>query len=238
MPEAGFTLPELAATRSDPDAARAVWADLLIRRPFSVRALTALGIDLARAGDLDGARPYLECAVLVSPQRADLRRNLALLELDAGRPAQALLQYEALRASGQLDPALLRGVTADQIFSARHANAAHLLTGCPELGAFSDPPLGEECLAASDAAEAAGDTRWADALEAHGQRTWSREHALGGNRAAARRSLRQALRLLRRTLELGYRRETILTDPDLDGLRGDPEFEALVGEVRRRLAKD
>ena len=36
-------------------------------------------------------------------------------------------------------------------------------------------------------------------------------------------------------LESSFRSPIILSDPDLDTLRGDPEFEALVEEVRRRL---
>jgi len=45
----------------------------------------------------------------------------------------------------------------------------------------------------------------------------------------------KSLELLHQALESSFRSPIILSDPDLDTLRGDPEFEALVEEVRRRL---
>jgi Tfp pilus assembly protein PilF len=44
-----------------------------------------------------------------------------------------------------------------------------------------------------------------------------------------------AIGALRRSLELGFADVLITTDPDLDVLRGDPEFEAIVVEVGERL---
>ena len=44
----------------------------------------------------------------------------------------------------------------------------------------------------------------------------------------------EALDHLERAVELGYAGEAIFTDPDLDSLRGDPGFEALVARVRSR----
>ena len=41
-------------------------------------------------------------------------------------------------------------------------------------------------------------------------------------------------RLFRRAVELGYQGNAIFTDPDLESLRGDPRFEALVERVRSR----
>ena len=45
----------------------------------------------------------------------------------------------------------------------------------------------------------------------------------------------RALDYLHRALESDFRAPIIFTDPDLDTLRGDPEFEAIVEEVRRRV---
>jgi serine/threonine protein kinase/tetratricopeptide (TPR) repeat protein len=45
----------------------------------------------------------------------------------------------------------------------------------------------------------------------------------------------EALDYLRRALESDFRAPIIFTDPDLDSLRGDPEFEAILEEVRRRV---
>jgi non-specific serine/threonine protein kinase/serine/threonine-protein kinase len=44
-----------------------------------------------------------------------------------------------------------------------------------------------------------------------------------------------ALRFLRRAVELGEPRASIATDPDFAPLHGDPEFEALVTEVKKRV---
>ncbi len=44
-----------------------------------------------------------------------------------------------------------------------------------------------------------------------------------------------AMRFLRRAVETGFTDHVwIATDSDLDSLHGDPEFEAIVAEVRRR----
>ncbi|MFQ5793411.1 MAG: tetratricopeptide repeat protein, partial [Acidobacteriota bacterium] len=45
-----------------------------------------------------------------------------------------------------------------------------------------------------------------------------------------------AIHLLRRAVDLGYQSEWIARDPDLDSLHGDPAFEAIVAEVKRRVA--
>jgi tetratricopeptide (TPR) repeat protein len=55
-------------------------------------------------------------------------------------------------------------------------------------------------------------------------------HALAGRRA-------EAIRFLRRDLELGLASHWIGDDPDLVSLHGDPEFESIVAEVLRRVGK-
>jgi non-specific serine/threonine protein kinase/serine/threonine-protein kinase len=47
----------------------------------------------------------------------------------------------------------------------------------------------------------------------------------------------RALALLGEALDCGYASSFILSDPDFDSLRGDPEFEAMLDEVRSRLAE-
>jgi len=39
-------------------------------------------------------------------------------------------------------------------------------------------------------------------------------------------------------VERGYAAHGILTDTDLDMLRADPEFEAIVAEVKKRLGEE
>jgi eukaryotic-like serine/threonine-protein kinase len=53
--------------------------------------------------------------------------------------------------------------------------------------------------------------------------------------ASLARDRERALDYLRRALESDFRAPIIFTDPDLDTLRGDPEFEAIIEEVRRRI---
>lgn len=55
--------------------------------------------------------------------------------------------------------------------------------------------------------------------------------ALTGNREGALRSLRRAL-------QLGWEGTWITRDPDLVTLYGDPEFEAIVAEVKKRLGQE
>ena len=59
----------------------------------------------------------------------------------------------------------------------------------------------------------------------------ARYYALAGDRA-------EALRLLKRSLELGNAGEGIIDDPGLASLQGDPEFEAIVAEVKKRFGKE
>jgi non-specific serine/threonine protein kinase/serine/threonine-protein kinase len=48
----------------------------------------------------------------------------------------------------------------------------------------------------------------------------------------------EALRLLGLAVDRGWAEELVFDDPDLASLRGDPEFEALLAEVRRRIGGD
>jgi tetratricopeptide (TPR) repeat protein len=45
----------------------------------------------------------------------------------------------------------------------------------------------------------------------------------------------EALDHLRNAVSLGWAERDILTDTTLDSLRGDPEFEAVVAEVKKRV---
>ncbi len=43
---------------------------------------------------------------------------------------------------------------------------------------------------------------------------------------------------LRRAVDLGWAELDVLTNPTLDSLRGDPEFEAIVAEVKKRIGDE
>jgi serine/threonine protein kinase len=53
--------------------------------------------------------------------------------------------------------------------------------------------------------------------------------------AATRGKREEALDFLQRALDNGYASDRICDDPDLASLHGDPEFEAIVAEVKRRI---
>jgi non-specific serine/threonine protein kinase/serine/threonine-protein kinase len=55
--------------------------------------------------------------------------------------------------------------------------------------------------------------------------------------AAALATYDEALDYLRRAADLGWSRASIISDPSLEGLRGNPEFESIVSEVRENLEK-
>ncbi len=56
-------------------------------------------------------------------------------------------------------------------------------------------------------------------------------HAVAGHR-------QEALHRLRRSIDLGFGSAWITKDTDLDSLRGDPEFEAMLTEVMRKIGKE
>ena len=56
--------------------------------------------------------------------------------------------------------------------------------------------------------------------------------------AALRNERAAALLSLRRAVDAGWTFAWIATDPDLESLHGDPEFEAIVEEVRSRLREE
>ena len=51
-------------------------------------------------------------------------------------------------------------------------------------------------------------------------------------------NLRPALAFLRRALDAGYATDYIALDPDLESLHGDPEFETIVAEVKKRIGEE
>ncbi len=47
----------------------------------------------------------------------------------------------------------------------------------------------------------------------------------------------EALDHLRKAVGLGWAERDVLTDTTLDSLRGDPEFEAIVAEVKKQIGE-
>jgi non-specific serine/threonine protein kinase/serine/threonine-protein kinase len=55
--------------------------------------------------------------------------------------------------------------------------------------------------------------------------------------AAARANHDESIAYLRQATKLGWSRASILSDPSLEGMRGTPEFESIVAEVKKNLEK-
>ena len=82
-----------------------------------------------------------------------------------------------------------------------------------------------------------------EVLEQRVRNLGEEHHAVGdsyyrlGCLAAARGNGSQAIAHLRRAVELGWCRSSILNEPSLDRLRGLTDFEAIVSEVRAKIAR-
>ena len=55
--------------------------------------------------------------------------------------------------------------------------------------------------------------------------------------AAVRGQRATALDLLRKAVDLGWSERDILDDPSLDSLRGDPEFEVILVQVKKKIGE-
>jgi choline-sulfatase len=92
------------------DAARHLRDEEGLRAPGDFRHAGALGILLVRLGRLEEARPYLLRSQPREPEYGEARLNLAILEAEAGRPAEA---RRALGESLRVSPALRSRAHAD-----------------------------------------------------------------------------------------------------------------------------
>ncbi len=187
-------------------------------------ATAGLGETLAATGDLAGAREHLERAL------AALRRIYTDANPDTDWCVRRLAEV-CLRSG---DAAGARELLERNLSELERASGpGHPLLGRTLLR------LGQLELSEGDRERAR--QYYSRALEIQ-QRAWSPRHyvntrALYGLACIAALEGRktQALDLLREAVECGYDREEILEDRALVDLRGDPAFDALVVEVRRRL---
>lgn len=75
-----------------------------IADPRNADAFNAMGVALARLGDLVGAENRLRQALALNADRADVRSNLGLLLMQAGRPAEAVAEMRAAVALDKDSP--------------------------------------------------------------------------------------------------------------------------------------
>jgi len=174
----------------------------------------------------------LEQALRLSPASAEIFARLTEALLQAGRLQDALVRAQQAVALAPLDPRTLVGVSMVFKDLGRPAEGVPYAARACELAR-----TGNVCAVYALTLHLAG--RTTEALEAAKQAEALPEDlgglynlacywAVAGHRV-------EALRYLRRALDLGYTFAFIERDPDLASLHGDPEFEAIVAEVKKRL---
>jgi eukaryotic-like serine/threonine-protein kinase len=185
-------------------------------------------------GQLAEARADLEEALRLEPTSAGTFRSLADILRDVGEPELAvehaqravLLEPSNSRFHASLALALQSaGRHADSVAPAKRACEMTRAQWICALEALSLLRAGRT----DEAIEVARRTEELAASEA-GTYNLACFWALAGDR-------RRALDLLRRCLDLGLADDYIERDPDLASLRGDPEFHAVLTEVRRRIGR-
>jgi len=219
-----------------PDHARALYSKVLTRKDLTntLRAWALRQRSLAgqQLGDAEAARRDAEEAVALDPLNA-----LSLVALS--RSLEALGQLDGAVASSKralsLEPFAWRHLQRlGLVYSraGRYDEAVEALRRACELSqaqeacanfAVSLLRMGNDADAreAAERAAALVETAW-------GNYNLACYQALAGESAAAIGSLGRAF-------DLGYADSLVTTDPDLDSLRGKPEFEKIVGGVEERL---
>ncbi|MCI0658728.1 MAG: tetratricopeptide repeat protein, partial [Acidobacteria bacterium] len=184
------------------------------------------------AGDTDAALADLEEAVRISPMRAGLLWKLGETLRSVGRYEEALLRIRQAAAMNPSNPVIQStlGLTLANLDRAEEG----LKPSAKACELSHSQPL---CAGYAIALQRAGRTqqaaevyRLAAALteDSDGMYNLACYMALTGNRS-------EAIRLLRRAVDLGDVDSYIERDPDLATLRGDPGFDAIVAEVSGRL---
>ncbi|MCI0567597.1 MAG: tetratricopeptide repeat-containing serine/threonine protein kinase [Acidobacteria bacterium] len=184
------------------------------------------------AGDTDAALGDLEEAVRISPMRAGLLWKLGETLRSVGRYEEALLRIRQAAAVNPSNPVIqsTMGLTLANLDRAEEG----LKPSAKACELSHSQPL---CAGYAIALQRAGRTqqaaevyRLAAALteDSDGMYNLACYMALTGDRS-------EAIRLLRRAVDLGDVDSYIERDPDLATLRGDPGFDAIVAEVSGRL---
>ena len=211
-------------------------SEILQRQDLSPGALSyVLGLrGQARriAGDTDAALADLEEAVRMSPTRSGAFWKLGETLRSVGRYEEALVrirQAAALSPSNALIQSTL-GLTLTNLNRASEAvapsrRACELARSQPLCAGYAIA-----LLKAGHAEQADRAARDAGALseDDDGLYNLACYHALLGEKA-------EAVRLLRRAVDLGDVDSYMGRDPDLQSLHGDPGFESLAAEVQARL---
>jgi tetratricopeptide (TPR) repeat protein len=186
-------------------------------------------------GDHAAALSSLEQALESDPVDPSNLLALARTLRDAGRLEESLTRARQGTALAPGNPMswLRTGIVLNDL--ERYADAATALRRACDMSRRQEACslLAMTFLEDGRAGEAAGAAAEATKLtpEIMGQYNLACYEARSGNPQAAIAHLRKAL-------GLGYAHADFLSDPDLDSLRGDPEFETLASEVEKRLAPE
>jgi tetratricopeptide (TPR) repeat protein len=186
-------------------------------------------------GDPEGGVADLEAALQLDPANAQLLADLAYILREAGRGEEALRRANQAVA---MEPG---------IWWFRHAEG-HVLSG---LGRYEEAAeayriacemtsMQQPCAAYAGSLAQAGHD--AEALEAARRAGTMEDSSAGLYNLACLYALRgerdMAMNYLERTLELGWGSAWIASDPDLESLHGDPEFDALMKKMNEQLVRD
>jgi tetratricopeptide (TPR) repeat protein len=184
------------------------------------------------AGDPAGAVADLEEALNLDPADAETLSDLGYVLREANRPEEAVRRA---RQAVALEPSLwfyrhalghaLSGLGRDDEAAAAYEEACRIAG------------LQQPCAAAAGALYRAG--REEEALEMARKAAAMEDSMAGVYNLACFHALRgdrdRAMAFLQRGMEeLGWFSTWLADDPDLESLHGDPEFEAILEELRRR----
>jgi tetratricopeptide (TPR) repeat protein len=232
-----FMLGYIYRSSGQAEEARVLYSRLLSRTDLSTVArswaLRQRSYTYAQAGNAEAARDDAEESVRLDPAHASghvaLSRALEALDLlddaiSSSRRALAL-QPDSWRQHQRLGLVLSR--------AGRHEEAVRSLDRACDMSGSQ-----EACANLSVALIRGRDERRGRSVQAAAESMtaspWGYYNLACFSALAGERAL--AIERLRRSLDLGFADLLINTDPDLDSLRGDPEFQAIVTAVEERLS--
>jgi tetratricopeptide (TPR) repeat protein len=226
----------LFESAADPDHRKVIdrLTELLEREDmtpsFRVRVLRMRGWRKRHAGDPAAGATDMEAALRLEPANASTLSDLGYILREADRGEEALLRVKQAIA---MEPGTWRyrhSLGHVQSGLGRFAEAAEAYRRACEMSELQQP-----CAAYAGSLEQTGH---ASEAEEAARRAGTMEDSLAGvyNLAcfhALRGERDPAIDYLRRTLELGWDSAWMASDPDLESLHGDPEFEAIIAPLRK-----
>jgi len=182
------------ASANDLAGALEDWEDVLELRPARFEAWMQRGVLLARSGELAAARAAFDRALELDEGHPGLARNRARCFAESGLVDEALAEVERLAELGSYDELWLLDLATELVLRGFVPETLPLLERVDER--FADLS-GEAAWALDEEYRRNGQRKTADAFRTLAQLTWAHEQAEAGAWDDARRSLFQALRVMR-----------------------------------------